>query len=103
MVSMVVRLKIQPGKEAEADEAARTTAATVKASEPGVVTYVFFRSRQDPTEMTIIEGYKDQAAFDAHMKQPHVLQFMARMPQIFDMAAVKAGNQDRVAGFTRES
>lgn len=103
MVSMVVRLKIQPGKEADADEAARTVAATVQASEPGVVAYMFLRSRQDPTEMTIIEGYRDQAVFDAHMKQPHVLQFMSRMPQIFDTASVKAGNQDRVAGFTRDS
>jgi quinol monooxygenase YgiN len=100
---MLVRLKIQPGKEAEAEEAARTIAAAVKDSEPGVVVYQFFRSLSDPSEMIITEGYADQAAFDEHMKQPHVLQFMARMPQIFDMSSVSAGNLNRVAGFTRDS
>lgn len=103
MVALLVRLKIRPGKEAEAEEAAKEIAAIVQANEPGVVVYQFFRSQQDPLEMIITEGYADQGAFDAHMKQPHVLQFMAKMPQIFDMAATTATNLNRVAGFTRAS
>lgn len=103
MVALLVRLKIQPGKEAEAAAAAKEIAATVKASEPGVLVYQFFRSQQDASEMIITEGYVDQQAFDAHMKQPHVLQFMGKMREIFDMSAVNAVNLTRVAGFTRES
>lgn len=103
MVALLVRLKIRPGKEDEAEAAAKEIAAIVQAQEPGVVVYQFFRSQQDPLEFIITEGYADQGAFDTHMKQPHVLQFMAKMPQIFDTAATTVVNLNRVAGFTRAS
>jgi quinol monooxygenase YgiN len=49
--------------------------ANIEASrkEPGVVLYRAYQVTGDPTKFVSVEFYKDKAAFDAHLKSPHVM------------------------------
>ena len=66
MVTVMAKLKIQPGKESAFEGAAGELIAYVKESEPGTLTYVLHRSTADPTEYVYYEVYTDQAALAAH-------------------------------------
>jgi quinol monooxygenase YgiN len=75
MMTVIARLKVRPGKEAEFERAAREMVAHVKASEPGTVTYVLHRSTADPTVFAFYEVYADAAAFTAHSQSDRMRQF----------------------------
>ncbi len=101
MITILARLKIQPGKEAEGEKALSEMAAAVEANEPGALTYIFHRSQNDPTRIVLFEMYADGEAFDAHGQSPHMGQFRAAFASVFDPAAVTIERLERFAGFVR--
>ncbi len=103
MISILARFKVQAGKETEAEEAIKTMAATVEASEPGALTYIFHRNARDASEITVFEIYADDAAFEAHRTTPHMATFGSKFGSLFDPATVKIERLERVAGFNRNS
>jgi quinol monooxygenase YgiN len=74
-ISVIAKLKVQPGKEADFEAAAKQMIATVKESEPGTLTYILHKNTKDPTEFVYYEVYQDQAAFDSHGKTDHMKAF----------------------------
>jgi quinol monooxygenase YgiN len=74
-ITVIAKLKVQPGKEAEFEAAAKQMIATVKESEPATLTYILHKNTKDPTEFVYYEVYQDQAAFDAHGKTDHMKAF----------------------------
>jgi quinol monooxygenase YgiN len=66
VVTVMAKLKIQPGKEAAFEGAAGELLAHVKLNEPGTLTYVLHRSTADPSEYVYYEVYTDQAALAVH-------------------------------------
>lgn len=66
MITVIAKIKVQPGKEAQFEEAGRSMVAHVKAHEPGTLVYVLHRSSAEPTEFLFYEVYRDQEAFTAH-------------------------------------
>ena len=66
MVTVIAKLKVQAGKEANFQAAAEKMIAHVKANEPGTLTYVLHRASGDPTDLMFYEVYSDQAALAAH-------------------------------------
>jgi quinol monooxygenase YgiN len=74
-ITVIAKLKTQPGKEADFEAAAKQMIATVKESEPGTLTYVLHKNTKDPTEFVYYEVYQDQAAFDSHGKTDHMKAF----------------------------
>jgi len=74
-ITVIAKLKVQPGKEAEFEGAAKEMIATVKTAEPGTLSYVLHKNTKDPTEFIYYEVYQDQAAFDAHGKTDHMKKF----------------------------
>ena len=74
-ITVIAKLKVQPGKEAEFEAAAKQMIATVKESEPGTLSYVLHKNTKDATEFVYYEVYQDQAAFDAHGKTDHMKKF----------------------------
>ena len=74
-ITVIAKLKVQPGKDADFEAAARQMIATVKESEPGTLTYVLHKNTKDPTEFVYYEVYQDQASFDAHGKTDHMKAF----------------------------
>ena len=74
-ISVIAKLKVQPGKEAEFETAAKQMIATVKESEPGTLSYVLHKNTKDATEFVYYEVYQDQAALDSHGKTDHMKAF----------------------------
>jgi quinol monooxygenase YgiN len=74
-ITVIAKLKVQPGKEAEFEAACKEMIATVKTSEPGTLAYVLHKNLKDPTEFIYYEVYQDQAALDAHGKTDHMKTF----------------------------
>ena len=99
MNTIVARFRIMPGKEAEGEEAMKKMAASVEATEPGALTYIFHRKRKDPAEVTVFEVYKDDDASQAHRDSPHMATFRTYFGSLFEPA--KIDRLDRIAGFSR--
>jgi len=74
-IALLAKLKVQPGKDAEFEAAAKEMIATVKTAEPGTLAYILHKNSKDPTEFIYYEVYQDQAAFDAHGKTDHMKAF----------------------------
>jgi quinol monooxygenase YgiN len=70
-VTIVAKIKAKQGSEQQLEQAFRAMISKVR-GEPGTETYVLHRSVQDPTTFVFYEVYKDQAAFEAHGKTPHM-------------------------------
>ena len=101
MQTILAQFKINPGKEAEAEEAMKKMAASVEASETGAVIYIFHRDRRDATQITVFEVYADDDAFAAHTATEHTGQFRSHFGTLFDPATVKIDRLERIAGFSR--
>ena len=101
MRTILARFNIQPGKEAEAEEAMKTMAAAVEANETGALAYIFMRNRKETSEVTVFEIYADGDAFAAHGASEYMGAFRTNFGSVFDPASVKIDGLDRVAGFSR--
>ena len=101
MQTIIARLKILPGKEAEAEEAMKKMAASVESNESGALVYIFHRNLKDPAEVTVFEVYRDDTAAAAHVASDHMGTFRGHFGSIFDPAAVKIDRMERVAGVNR--
>ena len=99
MNTILARFRIVAGKEADAEEAMKKMAASVEATEPGALTYIFHRKRKDPAEVTVFEVYKDDDASQAHRDSPHMATFRTYFGSLFEPA--KIDRLDRIAGFSR--
>ena len=84
MVTVIAKLKVKSGKEAEFERAAREMVAHVKAHEPGTLTYVLHRSSADPTVFAFYEVYADSAAFTAHSGSDRMRQFGRGLGGVLD-------------------
>jgi len=103
MNTVVARIKILPGKEAEAEAAMQKQAASVEANEAGAHAYIFHRNLKDPADVVVFEIYADDEASAAHRAQPHMAEFAALFGTVFDPAAVKIERFERIAGFSRQA
>ena len=74
-ITLIAKLKVKPGSEAEFEAAGKEMIATVKTAEPGVLAYVLHKNAKDPTEFIYYEVYQDQAAFESHGKTDHMRAF----------------------------
>jgi len=74
-ITVIAKLKVQAGKDAEFEAAAKQMIATVKESEPGTLSYVLHKNTKDATEFVYYEVYQDQAALDSHGKTDHMKAF----------------------------
>ena len=95
-IGVIANLRIKPGVNAEFETAFRRFQQTVRSSEPGVVYFGLHRSQMDATAYTVMEQYRDGAAWDAHQQTPHYLAipatfsaFMAGPPHIEVMDAIE--------------
>jgi quinol monooxygenase YgiN len=84
MMTVIAKLKVQSGKEAEFERAAREMVAHVTANEPGTLTYVVHRAVTDPTLFCFYEVYADEAAFTAHGGSDRMRQFGKSLGGLLD-------------------
>jgi quinol monooxygenase YgiN len=84
MTTVIAKVKVQPGKEAEFERAARGMIAHVRANEPGTLTYVLHRSTTDPTLFAFYEIYRDADAFAAHAGSDRMKHFGRSLAAVVD-------------------
>lgn len=101
MVTVIFRAKMKPGKEDEAVEAMRKMAGAVEKEEANALFYAVCRNQEDPSELIVLESYKDDDTFKAHMRTSHMGDMRAAFGELFDGTQVKLERLERVAGFAR--
>ena len=68
--TFIAKLVVKPGQEA-AIEALQTELSQLShAEEPDLVVYDFIKHRSEPQTYVVYARFKNQAAFDLHMKAP---------------------------------
>lgn len=78
VLTVVATLRAAPGKGDALAELLREQAAVVLREEPGCLVYRAHRSTTDPDLFLFYESYRDEAAFEAHRKAPHLADYRAR-------------------------
>jgi quinol monooxygenase YgiN len=71
-IVQTARFKLNAEKAEEGLAAMRTLTQAVEANEPGVLAYLAYRSKKDPTDVFFLEIYADQAALTAHGQTAHI-------------------------------
>jgi quinol monooxygenase YgiN len=79
VIGLIVRFDVRDQASARRfDELTAEAVATISASEPGTLVYATHAVDGEPLSRIFYEVYRDQAAFDAHERAPHVARFHAR-------------------------
>lgn len=71
----LAKIKVDPAQLTEYNAALKTQMKTAVKLEPGVITYYAVADKKDPANITILEIYADTAAYQAHIKTPHFLNY----------------------------
>ena len=74
MIRVVAKVLIKADK-ADAFAAAGKDLVAASKKDAGNIGYTLNVSANNPLQFAFIENWQDQAALDAHMKQPHFLAF----------------------------
>ncbi len=92
MVILVVTYVVKEGREAEFEAAMREMVRLTR-QEPGCLTYIPQRSREDPRTYLLYERYIDQAAMGAHRHSEYFRRYVqgeynelleSRSPEYYD-------------------
>ena len=100
MITQLAKFKLNMEKEAEALQALKEMCTAVEENEPGVLAYICHRAVKNPDELVFFEVYKDDAAFKAHGKTPHLGKLRAVFGTLF-RPPLEVTRLERVGGFTR--
>lgn len=80
-IRVVVRFQAKPDKVEEfKKKTADLAAATQK--EDGCISYEFMQNRKEPTDLTLLEHWRDKDALAAHAETQHFKTFMAIVPTL---------------------
>jgi quinol monooxygenase YgiN len=74
MLVLAVHLTMRTGHDAEIITLFQQLQAGTR-NEPGCISYVVQRSRENPLHFLIYEQYRDEAALQEHRDSPHFKQF----------------------------
>lgn len=71
------------------------------ANEPGCLQFDVVRAQDSPSRLALYEVYADLAAFEAHIKMPHVAAFFAQAKAM--IVSQKASRFERVAAAAKKA
>ena len=78
VLTVVAKIRAAKGKGDALAALLREQAGVVRKNEQGCLAYRPHRSSKDPDLFLFYEQYKDDAAFDAHRKAPHLAAYRER-------------------------
>jgi quinol monooxygenase YgiN len=78
VLTVVAKIRAAQGKGDALAALLKEQVAAVMKAEPGCLVYRPHRSTKDPDVFVFYEQYKDDAAFDAHRKAPHLAAYRER-------------------------
>jgi quinol monooxygenase YgiN len=73
----IATLEIDPARLDDYQAAVRQQITAAIEGEPGVLTLYAVADRDRPTQITVFEIYRDQAAYQEHLLAPHFLAYKA--------------------------
>ncbi len=79
---VIAYLNVKPEDRETFLELATKTAKATNETEPGVNTYIFYEDQNTPNRFFFFEEWKNQAAFEAHLEQPHTQELTAKYAEI---------------------
>ena len=82
-IFLFARLRARPGAQRSLQQAIHEVQRPTRL-EPGCVDYHAFQSVRNLDEFYIHSRWRDHAAFDAHLKQPHTIHFAERVEPLMD-------------------
>jgi quinol monooxygenase YgiN len=85
---LIVRFALRPGRETEFDQLVSATVDEIRRREPGTLLYVTHTVRDEPQVRIFYELYRDEAAFDAHEREPHIRDFLAERERLIERVDV---------------
>jgi quinol monooxygenase YgiN len=74
----IAELEIDPGQVQAYRDALKEEIATSIRVEPGVLTLYAVSVKNQPSQVRILETYKDQAAYESHLQTPHFKKYKAQ-------------------------
>ncbi|MEV4429144.1 putative quinol monooxygenase [Streptomyces sp. R-07] len=80
-VTVIARLRAAAGKEEAVREQALALVAPTLA-EPGCLSYRPYQDPVEPGSWIVVEEWADRAAFEAHLRSPHLAAAMAAGPEL---------------------
>ncbi len=101
MFTIMATLRVQKGKEEEAEAFLQELASRVEAQEPATLTYLFHRLQNDPNTIIVFEVYKDEVAFEAHRRGPILREAANKFASLLEPGGVEIKVLERFAGFQR--
>src|SRR5918999_4193848 len=78
VLTVIAKVRAAKGKGDALAALLKEQVTAVRAAEPGCLVYRPHRSTKDPDLFIFYEQYKDDAAFDAHRKTPHLAAYRER-------------------------
>jgi quinol monooxygenase YgiN len=78
VLTVVAKIRAAKGKGDALAALLAEQAGVVRKAEPGCLAYRPHRSTKDPDVFVFYEQYRDEAAFDAHRKAPHLASYRER-------------------------
>lgn len=87
MSKVMVIARVRP--KAEVREEMLALLAEVEAAsraDDGCVSYGYYESITDPGALVAVEEWRDQAALEDHLRQPHVARLVEALPRMLDGA-----------------
>lgn len=82
-ITFIARMTVKPGREAEFIGYCRELERHVRAHEPGVLAYEFFKLR-DPNRYAVLESFPDHATEDQHMKSAKLAEVAPKIAACLD-------------------
>ena len=80
-LTVVARIKAQPGKEVEMERVLRAAVAPTH-EEPGCLRYALHRSTDDPATFLFVERWQSKAALDQHRETPHLKTLFGKLREL---------------------
>jgi (4S)-4-hydroxy-5-phosphonooxypentane-2,3-dione isomerase len=82
-ITFIARMTVKPGCEAEFVGYCRELESHVRAHEPRVLAYEFFKLRE-PNRYAVLESFPDHAAEEQHMKSAKLAQVAPKIAACLD-------------------
>jgi quinol monooxygenase YgiN len=99
MIAFTAILLSKTGLEQQLEEALINMVSNVQ-NEEGTITYLVYRSQDNPREFTCYEKYKDKTALDYHNSTPHMSELIAKFDVLLEKE-VKVNYYDEIAAIIR--
>jgi quinol monooxygenase YgiN len=80
-LSVVARIKARPGKVNELLSIVSSLVEPTR-KEPGCLQYILLQNNEDPTDLTLVEEWRDSKALESHFATKHFKDALKNLPNL---------------------